>query len=685
DSASLATVPCQDRTTALRIKRLALEFLRDQLHRFGGDPARVTLAGHGAAAAAVGPRSACTRLEAADSRASSLMSGPWPPPRRRAVGLAEDLLDAESLLWAGLRRRRLVGSRRPSTPPRCRTRFALWRLQRLPDGRASELASAGAGGAGASRAGRRLRARSTRRHLRPSWTASSASFPASTRPAETPRCSGRRYLRLTLSDWPHFAYGGRVRQILARALSDFWRRLSQSRLASSSAGAFDFLRFGAKTGVNSTSGGFAFEPGRCPLWSAEMSLASNLSASPPPPQPPPPPPPARISPGVCAAVLEHGAAELHREYSRAGQGWSARQSAPPLAKPKARVSAAGAARDLRGLPLPELVWTPCTRTGTSITSPSWCSFTAASFRLATPSMSAGGAATCWTRWMRWVTVAYRLGALGFLWLQNASVPANLGLRDQRWPSSGCAYNVALFWRQPQQNQPGGAEAGLPPSGFHLLTEPAAVPARRPSVGLAELPLRGVANADEVECGRCSENFTASYLNCSQSARLSCWTACATSTSSKSSARPQTSQRDVAGPPARPSSPSDPPWTRLPEVQTDRGRWTALPRCPLAGWARGTSRQHAGCGVLLPDGLKRDARARGWSTCGQSLRHFPAPSGESLSSVGLEAASRRFAEFPSSTADAAASGTSRRPSCCRGRWAIGTLPVLPGASWPKRLL
>ncbi|PAA63626.1 hypothetical protein BOX15_Mlig025559g1 [Macrostomum lignano] len=775
----LGNVPA-GQNNGLEDQRLALEFLRDQLHRFGGDPARVTLAGHGAAAAAVG-------LHAVGSGGFSrvvMMSGSIAAPlgwsasaevaaaldRQLAASLScgigdegrlpldclrskplKDLLDAESLLRRdyGDGAGRFAPSFNASSLP-----DALWR-----SGAFNGSLMVGVGtGVGPALAELALRVQGA------DWGALDQTafetildrefgqFPRLHSAGRNASVSGRRYLRLTLSDWPHFAYGGRVRQILARALSDFgavcpvWeaandmigsgrvfvylhdedgdpaatlsvandakvllgeplvranysaehRSLSRIMMQhlvdftasgapspgwpSSSAGAFDFLRFGAKTGVNSTSGGFAFEPGRCPLWSAEMSLASNLSASPPPPQPPPPPPPARISPGGAQpfsnTVLRNytvnilGLGRMVGQTIRTPAGKVMTQFLGlPYAKPPigGKRFAVPEPADAFGEDFLAISPKPaCPQPGPLATSED-CLY----LNLWTPMHSdrdvnnlpvlvflhGGFFQTGDAFDERWrgshvldqvdamvVTVAYRLGALGFLWLQNASVPANLGLRDQALALQWVRYNVRFFGGSPSKISLVGAEAGAASVGFHLLTEPRQFQRAVLLSGSPNSPFAVSPMPDEVRAMH--ENFTASYLNCSQSAPAELLDCLRNLTSSEIVSAAADFQRDVAGLQAPfvafgPALDAD-------FLKSDPWSVDALPPVPLllggVDFPGNTLVR-----LLLPDGLNV-TRDRVLEHLGQSLRHFPR-FGESLSSVGLEAASRRFAEFPSSTADA----------------------------------
>ncbi|PAA79323.1 hypothetical protein BOX15_Mlig025559g3 [Macrostomum lignano] len=777
----LGNVPA-GQNNGLEDQRLALEFLRDQLHRFGGDPARVTLAGHGAAAAAVG-------LHAVGSGGFSrvvMMSGSIAAPlgwsasaevaaaldRQLAASLScgigdegrlpldclrskplKDLLDAESLLRRdyGDGAGRFAPSFNASSLP-----DALWR-----SGAFNGSLMIGVGtGVGPALAELALRVQGA------DWGALDQTafetildrefgqFPRLHSAGRNASVSGRRYLRLTLSDWPHFAYGGRVRQILARALSDFgavcpvWeaandmigsgrvfvylhdedgdpaaalsvandakvllgeplvranysaehRSLSRIMMQhlvdftasgapspgwpSSSAGAFDFLRFGAKTGVNSTSGGFAFEPGRCPLWSTEMSLASNLSASPPPPQPPPPPPPPppRTSPGGAQpfsnTVLRNYSVNILGLGRTVGQ--TIRTPAGkvmtqflglPYAKPPigGKRFAVPEPADAFGEDFLAISPKPaCPQPGPLATSED-CLY----LNLWTPKHSdreveklpvlvflhGGFFQTGDAFDERWrgshvldqvdavvVTVAYRLGALGFLWLQNASVPANLGLRDQALALQWVRYNVRFFDGSPSKISLVGAEAGAASVGFHLLAESLQFQRAVLLSGSPNSPFAVSPMPDEVRAMH--KNFTASYLSCCQSAPAELLDCLRNLTSSEIVSAAADFQRDVA----RLQAPfvAFGPALDADFLKSDPWSVDALPPVPLL-LGGVDSPGNTLVRLLLPDGLNV-TRNRVLEHLGQSLRHFPR-FGESLSSVGLEAASRRFAEFPSSTADA----------------------------------
>uniref|UniRef100_A0A1I8I1T9 COesterase domain-containing protein n=1 Tax=Macrostomum lignano TaxID=282301 RepID=A0A1I8I1T9_9PLAT len=725
----LGNVPA-GQNNGLEDQRLALEFLRDQLHRFGGDPARVTLAGHGAAAAAVG-------LHAVGSGGFSrvvMMSGSIAAPlgwsasaevaaaldRQLAASLScgigdegrlpldclrskplKDLLDAESLLRRdyGDGAGRFAPSFNASSLP-----DALWR-----SGAFNGSLMIGVGtGVGPALAELALRVQGA------DWGALDQTafetildrefgqFPRLHSAGRNASVSGRRYLRLTLSDWPHFAYGGRVRQILARALSDFgavcpvWeaandmigsgrvfvylhdedgdpaaalsvandakvllgeplvranysaehRSLSRIMMQhlvdftasgapspgwpSSSAGAFDFLRFGAKTGVNSTSGGFAFEPGRCPLWSTEMSLASNLSASPPPPQPPPPPPPPppRTSPGGAQPFSN----TVLRNYSVniLGLGRTVGQT---IRTPAGKPGPLATSEDCLYLNL----WTP-KHSDREVEKLPVLVFLHGGF------FQTGDAFD--ERWRGShvldqvdavvVTVAYRLGALGFLWLQNASVPANLGLRDQALALQWVRYNVRFFDGSPSKISLVGAEAGAASVGFHLLAESLQFQRAVLLSGSPNSPFAVSPMPDEVRAMH--KNFTvgpAELLDCLRNL-----------TSSEIVSAAADFQRDVA----RLQAPfvAFGPALDADFLKSDPWSVDALPPVPLL-LGGVDSPGNTLVRLLLPDGLNV-TRNRVLEHLGQSLRHFPR-FGESLSSVGLEAASRRFAEFPSSTADA----------------------------------
>uniref|UniRef100_A0A1I8GXE9 COesterase domain-containing protein n=1 Tax=Macrostomum lignano TaxID=282301 RepID=A0A1I8GXE9_9PLAT len=664
------------RTTALRISAWRWSFLRDQLHRFGGDPARVTLAGHGAAAAAVGLHAVGAVGSGGFSRVV-MMSGSIAAPLGWSAS-AESLLRRDYGDGAG----RFAPSFNVSLLP-----DALWR-----SGAFNGSLMIGVGtGVGPALAELALRVQGA------DWGALDQTafetildrefgqFPRLHSAGRNASVSGRRYLRLTLSDWPHFAYGGRVRHILARALSDFgavcpvWeaandmigsgrvfvylhdedgdpaaalsvandakvllgeplvranysaehRSLSRIMMQhlvdftasgapspgwpSSSAGAFDFLRFGAKTGVNSTSGGFAFEPGRCPLWSAEMSLASNLSASPPPPQPPLPPPPPRISPGGAQPFSN----TVLRNYSVNILGLG-RTFGQTIRTPAGKPGLLATSEDCLYLNL----WTPA-HSDREVKNLPVLVFLHGGF------FQTGDAFD--ERWRGShvldqvdavvVTVAYRLGCSGLPWVR---------------------YNVRFFGGSPSKISLVGAEAGAASVGFHLLAEPRQFQRAVLLSGWPNSPFAVSPMPDEVRAMH--EHFTASYLNCSQSTPAELLDCLRNLTSSEIRGRRLPARR--RRPPGALRRLRTRPGRRLPEVRPVVGRRLA------AGSAAAGRRGLPGntlVRLLLPDGLNV-TRDRVLEHLGQSLRHFPR-FGESLSSVGLEAASRRFAEFPSSTADA----------------------------------
>uniref|UniRef100_A0A1I8F5T1 COesterase domain-containing protein n=1 Tax=Macrostomum lignano TaxID=282301 RepID=A0A1I8F5T1_9PLAT len=653
DSASLATCR-QGRTTALRIS--AWRWTAP----FGGDPARVTLAGHGAAAAAVG-------LHAVGSGGFSrvvMMSGsiaaplgwsalrrsgrrPGPPAGASlSCGIGDegrlpldclrskplkDLLDAESLSPAdyGDGAGRFAPSFNVSLLP-----DALWRSGAF-NGSLMVGVGTGVGPALAELALRILDAISPPPLGRPKRLGQRA----------------RRYLRLTLSDWPHFAYGGRVRHILARALSDFgavcpvWEAANDligsgrgSRLASSSAGAFDFLRFGAKTRrqfdkrrlrLRARRRVHSGRP-RC-RWPATCPLAASSAA-------------AAAASATRESRQEPFSNTVLRNYTVniLGLGLTFGQTIrTPLAK--------------RGLPSdkPEAA---CPQPGPLATSED-CLYlnlldTAHSDRevknLPVLVFLHGGFFQTGDAFdERWrgshvldqvdavvVTVATDWVALGFLWLQNASVPANLGLRDQalalQWVR---AYNVRFFGGSPSKIKPGGARRpALPSVGFHLLAEPPAVPARRPSVGSRTPPSR--CRQCQTKCEGNARKFYRSYLNCSQSAPaelLDCLRNLTSSEITSSATSPASSRPFVAFGPALDADflKSDPcVGGRLAAGSAAAGAaWTP----PATRWLR----------LLLPRWPERDAVTACWRP--------------------------RVAASPNSPARplTPASGTSRSASCYRG--------------------
>nr|CAH7760407.1 unnamed protein product [Callosobruchus chinensis] len=67
-----------------------------------------------------------------------------------------------------------------------------------------------------------------------------------------------------------------------------------------------------------------------------------------------------------------------------------------------------------------------------------------------------------------VTTNYRLGILGFLTTEDSVIPANLGLRDQRFALEWTYANIDRFGGDPENIVIGGESAGAGSVGYHLL-------------------------------------------------------------------------------------------------------------------------------------------------------------------------------------------------------------------------
>ncbi|XP_019892431.1 esterase-5B-like [Musca domestica] len=73
--------------------------------------------------------------------------------------------------------------------------------------------------------------------------------------------------------------------------------------------------------------------------------------------------------------------------------------------------------------------------------------------------------------MMLVTIAYRLGALGFLSAEDEALPGNLGLKDQRLALRWIKENIAHFGGDPNKILLTGFSAGGASTHFHILQRP----------------------------------------------------------------------------------------------------------------------------------------------------------------------------------------------------------------------
>ncbi|CAG9831935.1 unnamed protein product [Diabrotica balteata] len=69
-----------------------------------------------------------------------------------------------------------------------------------------------------------------------------------------------------------------------------------------------------------------------------------------------------------------------------------------------------------------------------------------------------------------VTVNYRLGALGFLTLNDNNIPGNLGIKDQNLALKWVSENIHLFGGNPNNVVLGGEGSGAVSVGYHLLSK-----------------------------------------------------------------------------------------------------------------------------------------------------------------------------------------------------------------------
>ncbi|XP_072380976.1 para-nitrobenzyl esterase-like [Diabrotica undecimpunctata] len=69
-----------------------------------------------------------------------------------------------------------------------------------------------------------------------------------------------------------------------------------------------------------------------------------------------------------------------------------------------------------------------------------------------------------------VTINYRLGALGFLTLNDNNIPGNLGIKDQNLALKWVSENIHLFGGNPNNVVLGGEGSGAISVGYHLLSK-----------------------------------------------------------------------------------------------------------------------------------------------------------------------------------------------------------------------